>query len=255
MLVPPRSKRQGARVDAWMPPLLGGLVGLAVGSFVAALLLRWPQGRTLGGRSRCDGCSAALGAAELVPLLSFAAQRGRCRRCGARIDPRHPLLEAAGALVGAVALAVAPGWTGAAGALLGWFLLALGALDAEHRWLPDRLTLPLAALGLAFGLGAPGDRLIGLGAGFGSLWLIAWGYRRWRGREGLGGGDPKLFGALGAWLGWPALPPLLLAAAMLGLAAVLLARLRGERVAADDALPLGSLLAAAAFPLWCLMAA
>jgi leader peptidase (prepilin peptidase) / N-methyltransferase len=87
-------------------------------------------------------------------------------------------------------------------------------------------------------------------AGFGTLWLIGRGYRLVRGREGLGGGDPKLFGAIGAWLGWAALPHVLLLAGFVGLGSVLIARFRGKAVRATTRLPLGSLMAVAAWPLW-----
>jgi leader peptidase (prepilin peptidase) / N-methyltransferase len=211
----------------------------------------------LRGRSTCDGCGRTLRPAELVPLLSFLWLRGRCRTCGARIAPAHLLMETAAGLIGAVALLAHPGAAGLATALFGWWLLLLGALDAEHQWLPDRLTLPLIGAGLlaaAAGIGPPlPDRAIGAGAGFASLWLVAAAYRRLRGREGLGGGDPKLFAALGAWLGWAQLPFVLLGAGVLGLAAVAMKRLRGEAVAGTDRLPLGTLLALAAWPIWLLV--
>lgn len=234
--------------------MMGAAAGLIAGSFLSTLVMRWPRGRTLGGRSRCDGCGRTLRAADLVPLLSYALARGRCRACGAAIDPRHPAMEIAAALIGALAIGCAPGWAGVAGALFGWTLLTLGALDAEHRWLPDALTLPLLALGLACGFGALDDRLIGAAAGGGSLWLVNAGWRRWRGHDGLGGGDVKLFAALGAWLNWPALPPLMLMAALLGLASVACRHWRGDRVRRDEQLPLGTLLAAVAFPVWIAMA-
>jgi leader peptidase (prepilin peptidase)/N-methyltransferase len=193
-----------------------------------------------------------------VPVLSFLLLRGRCRTCGGRIAPAHPGMELAAGLVGAVALLAHPGALGAATALFGWWLLLLGALDAERQWLPDRLTLPLIPAGLAaawLGLGpALESRLIGAAAGFASLWAIGWGYRRLRGRDGLGGGDPKLFGALGAWLGWAQLPFVLLGAGLLGLGAVALRRVRGETVTGTDRLPLGTLLALAAWPIWLLIA-
>ena len=97
------------------------------------------------------------------------------------------------------------------------------------------------------------DRLIGGAAGFASLWLIAVAYRRARGREGLGGGDPKLFGAIGLALGWRLLPAVLLVAGMAGLGWVAFHHLRGRAMHADDALPLGTLLAIAAYPAWLLM--
>lgn len=232
------------------PVLLGALLGLVVGSFVAVLVRRWPAGRTIGGRSACDGCGTALRWWELVPLASHLALRGRCARCGGAIDPRHAMIELAGGAIGAVALGVAPDATGLAGAVLGWTLLALALLDLSHHWLPDRLTLPLVAGGLVIGTAAPVDRAIGAVAGFASLWLVAAAYRRARGRIGLGLGDAKLFAALGAWLGWRALPGVLLAASLLGLAAALVLRATGRSVGWTTRLPLGTLLAISGWGAW-----
>ncbi len=237
----------------------GAAAGAIVGSFLATILIRWPMGRSvLAGRSGCDSCGGQLRAVELVPILSFLAARGRCRRCGAAIDPRHLWVELAAASIGAVALIAHPGVGGFASALFGWWLLILAALDAEHHWLPDRLTLPLIPAGLLVALGGVGPsidaRLIGAAAGYASLALLAWTYRRLRGRVGLGGGDPKLFAAIGAWLGWTQLPFVLLGAGLLGLAALLLVRLRGGTVAGTDRLPLGTLMALAAWPIWLLLA-
>jgi leader peptidase (prepilin peptidase)/N-methyltransferase len=245
-------------MPAWRAALGAGL-GLIAGSFVATVAIRWPQGRRLlAGRSACDRCAAALGPFELVPLLSYAVQRGRCRRCAAPIDPRHPAIEAGAALVGGVALLAHAGALGLVSALLGWWLLLVALLDLEHQWLPDLLTLPLALLGLAAAwadFGPPlGERALGLAIGWAGLALIAALYRSLRGREGLGGGDPKLLGALGAWVGALQLPYMLLGAGLLGLAAALLMQLRGEAVAATTRLPLGTLLALIAWPIWLVVA-
>uniref|UniRef100_UPI001574FAF9 prepilin peptidase n=1 Tax=Sphingomonas bacterium TaxID=1895847 RepID=UPI001574FAF9 len=155
--------------------------------------------------------------------------------------------------------AVAPGVEGVVGAVFGWLLLALAALDLAAWWLPDRLVAPLAFAGVAGGLAGfdppLADRLIGGAGGFVLLWLVANGYRRLRGRVGLGGGDPKLFGAIGLWLGWRPLPAVLLVAALTGLGTVGFRWWRGEAVTRADALPLGALLAVAAFPAWLLMIA
>lgn len=235
------------------------LLGVIFGSFTATVLIRWPQGRSvLSGRSRCDECEAPLRPGEIVPLLSFALQRGRCRHCGARIDPRHLAVELAAGLVGMVALAAHPLPLALVTALLGWWLLAIALLDLEHHWLPDRLTLPLIPLGLAAawaGMGPPlAERAAGAAIGWAALALIAWLYRRLRGREGMGGGDPRLMAALGAWVGAWQLPAILLGAGLLGLAAVLAMRLRGEKVNATSRLPLGTLLALAAWPIWLVVA-
>lgn len=247
------------------PPLalaaaFGGVLGLIVGSFLATILIRWPAGGSaVAGRSRCDSCQAVLGPLDLVPLLSWLIRRGRCRRCGAAIDARHVTIELAAGLIGVVAALAHPLPLALVTACFGWWLLLVAALDLEHQWLPDALTLPLLALGLIAawaGFGPPlGERAVGAAAGWASLALIAFLYRRLRGREGMGGGDPKMFGAAGAWAGAWSLPAILLGAGLLGLAAVLAMRLRGQEVSATSRLPLGTLLALAAWPAWLLVAA
>lgn len=238
----------------------GLVLGAIAGSFLATLLIRWPQGGSaLAGRSCCDSCATPLGARDLVPILSYAAARGRCRHCRAPIDSRHVAVEIAAALIGLVAMLAHPLPLAAIGALLGWWLLLVAMLDLEHQWLPDRLTLPLIPLGLAAasaGFGpALAERAAGAAIGWAVLVLIGWAYRRLRGREGLGGGDPKLFAAIGAWLGAWQLPFVLLGAGLVGLAAILLMRLRGQAVAATTRLPLGTLMAITAWPIWLLVAA
>ena len=231
--------------------IAGGFVlGALIGSFIATLVLRWPQGRSvIAGRSHCDACGKILGPLELVPLLSFALSKGRCRSCGGRIDRHHFWVELAAAAIGAVSLV--PGWQGLAGALFGWVLLTLALLDVEHFWLPDRLTLPLLLVGLIIANEPPLiHRLIGAAAGYAVLALIALTYRAARGREGLGGGDPKLLAAIGAWLGWQALPFVLLAASLTGLGWAGIAALRGRAMSGQDRLPLGTLMAVAAWPIW-----
>ena len=182
-------------------PVIGGGLGLLLGSFIALLTARWPQGETILGRSRCDRCGVRLGALELVPVLSHIILRGRCRHCGQAIAARHWQIELAAAVIGAGLLWQFPALEGLLLALAGWWLLALLILDAEHQWLPDALTLPL----IPFALLLPGlpleQRLWGAGLGFAGLWLVGFAYKRLRGRDGLGGGDPKLLAGLGALLG------------------------------------------------------
>jgi leader peptidase (prepilin peptidase)/N-methyltransferase len=122
-----------------------------VGSFAGVLVRRLPRGQPVVlARSRCEGCGAALGAAELVPLLGYAWQRGQCRRCGGRIAPFHPAIELGALIVAAWAVAADQAglrlWFDCA---LGWTLLALAWIDAEWLVLPDPLTLPLVLAGLA----------------------------------------------------------------------------------------------------------
>ncbi len=190
----------------------------------------------------------------MIPVVSFVRLGGKCRHCGTRIRSVHLVAELACALVGATAFSVASTGVAVAGALFGWTLVALALLDLHHFWLPDRLTLPFAALGLvvaACGIGVPlRDSAIGATAGYLSLTSIAVAYRALRGRTGLGGGDPKLFMAVGAWVGWMMLPPVLLLASLIGLFSVALRNVRGHKVTGDARVPLGTLLAIAAWPAW-----
>lgn len=235
-------------------PLLLGVLGAVFGSFIVTVAIRWPQGRSaLQGRSACDGCDKALAAHELIPLFSWVIQRGRCRACGKAIHLAHPATEIAGLAIGVAAGLVAPGWEGVAGAVFGWLLLALAALDLAAFWLPNVLTGALAVTGIIDGIFfEPGwiDRILGALIGLGLLYLVAFTYRHARGREGLGGGDPKLFGAIGLWLGASMLAPVLLGASVTGLAVALAMKLSGREIGMTSRLPLGTLLAIAAFPAW-----
>lgn len=238
--------------------LCGAIAGAIAGSFLSTLILRWPQGRGIvRGRSACDGCGRVLAIRDLVPLLSALVQRGRCRTCGAGIDPLHIWIELGCAVIGALALAAMPDLGGVGWALLGWLLLTLAVLDWRHFWLPDALTWPLAFLGLTVGLWSTDatliDRIVGAAVGYGALLAIALGYRALRGREGLGLGDAKLLGALGAWFGWQALPFILLSGALLGLLVVLVSVIGGRRADAVTRVPLGTFLAIGAVPGWVVM--
>lgn len=241
-----------------LPPIWGAGAGAFLGaiaaSYVATLLRRWPQGQSAShGRSVCEGCGATLRWFELLPVISFGIQRGRCRRCAAPIAADHLLVELAGLTIGA---AIGWFWPVAEGlALLAGAMIAilLFALDARHQWLPHRLSWALAIWGLALGgwalAGVSGadfyDRLVGLVVGYASLTSIAIAYRWWSGRDGLGGGDPPLFAALGAVGGWQILPMTLFLASLGGLAVAVL-RLARARGSGEDwrqmRLPLGSLL-------------
>lgn len=142
--------------------------------------------------------------------------------------PSSPsLARAAGGLIGAAAVAVLaaleslqPAWL-AASCVLGWCLLALAWVDIREQRLPDLLTLPLMLAGLAEALllepEATLDRTIGAIGGYLAFRLLGAGYAALRGRTGLGQGDAKLLAAAGAWVGWAALPPLVLTAAIFAL--------------------------------------
>lgn len=216
-----------------------------VGSLLGVLARRLPEGRPVAlDRSRCESCGHTLGIAELVPVLSYLRQRGRCRHCGARIAPAHLWIELAATAVAASALPFADGPALWADCVLGWGLLALAWIDWTHLRLPDALTLPLLLAGLAatawLDPADTTDHATAALAGYAALRLLAIGYRRLRGREGLGGGDAKLLAAAGAWVGLAGLGPVLLVAAVTGVGAALV---RGGGLRAATVVPLGSCLA------------
>ena len=230
--------------------LLPLLIAPFIGSFAGVLIRRLPAGQPVAlARSACEACAAPLGPAELVPLLSYLRQHGRCRHCRAPIAPFHWHVELAALAVAAAALLLDPTriWADCA---LGWTLLTLAWIDAQTFRLPDILTLPLIPAGLLLawhedGLPAAADHAATAAAGFCIFRAVALAYRALRGRDGLGEGDAKLLAALGAWTGLAGLAPTILGAALAGLAAALLLRLRGQAVSAATAIPFGPCLALA----------
>lgn len=238
------------------------VIGSVSGSFINVLASRGPRAWGLSEEngpsglawppSQCEVCGRHLSPLELVPVASYLALRGRCRGCGAQIGQRHLLVEiAGGAIGGIVVLTWGLSIAGALFALFLFFLLALAVIDAETGYLPDALTFPALAAGLAAAwwlpTPTPAESAAGALAGGGGLWLIAETYRRMRGRDGLGGGDVKLFAAIGAWLGPSALPFVLLAASGSGLLVVGLGSLSTRsRLRLDSDVRFGPYLAAGA---------
>lgn len=205
------------------------------GSFLALFVRRWPAGvPVVTGRSRCEACKRTLAAGDLVPLFSWLRLKGRCRHCGAAIGLESPVFELAMLILALVVVPAAEpsGVRAFLWLVAGGLLLAVGVIDARHLTIPTAAVAVVGLLGLADGLIArtvlssfpdPSipDRMLGVFVGYGTMALLRHAYRRLRGREGLGGGDPLLMAALGAWLGWQTLPMALLLAAVTGLAFVL----------------------------------
>jgi len=237
--------------------LVFALLGLIFGSFIAAVTVRMPRDEDIVvARSRCMSCGATLKPWNLVPVFSWLIQRGKCAMCGASVSPRYILIECAAAAVGVWAALAFPDdlIRTTATAALGWQLLLIALIDAENFWLPDELTLPLIASGLIAAAvlvsGWPIDQIIGAVAGFGGLWLIAWTYKRLRGRDGMGSGDPILFAGVGAWVGWQGLPTTLLWACAVGFSLVLTFLITRKGVSATDRLPFGTFLAIGLWLTW-----
>jgi len=228
---------------------------LVVGSFLGVVIQRLPAGRSVFvGRSHCDHCQAALGMRDLIPLASWLACRGRCRHCGAALGLFLPLVELGALGIAIWAVLAVPGWLAWPTACFGWALLTLGWIDQRTYLLPDAITLPLAAAGLLVAwfidAGLIVDHIVGAVAGFLGLAVLARLYRAVRRREGLGGGDAKLFGALGAWVGWQGLPTVILYAAVSGLLWALAQHLRGEPLRLGRRLPFGPHLCLAGWLVW-----
>ncbi len=190
-------------------------------------------------RSRCGNCGHKIAALENIPIVSWLALRGKCSACGTRISARYPLVELATAL-----LFLGCAWTFGAtlqtvsAMLFCAVLVALTGIDLDTQLLPDQLTLPLLWIGLLlniFGLFARlPDAVIGAAAGYLTLWSVYWLFKLITGREGMGYGDFKLLGALGAWFGWQALPMLLLVSSVVGAVvgiAILVVQKKGRNTA------------------------
>ncbi len=235
-----------------MPPevwllLAAALLGLVVGSYINVVVHRLPRGEsTVTPRSRCPACGVAIRPLDNLPVVSYLLLRGRCRACGARIPVRYPVIEAATALLFVGCLrAFGPTPRALASALFAVLLLALAAIDLEHLLLPDRLTLPGAAAGLALQRWlAPTflEAVLGMLLGAGILILLVNTWYWLRGEEGMGLGDVNLLAMIGAFLGWKGMLVALLFGAVAG-AATGLALLAGGRLELRSKLPFGTFLA------------
>jgi leader peptidase (prepilin peptidase) / N-methyltransferase len=230
--------------EIFLSPLVLALFGLCIGSFLNVVIHRLPlmlergwkmESADLLGvaheetpaitlstpRSRCPACGHAIAWYENIPLASWLWLRARCSACKTPISARYPLVEVATALLFALV-----GWRfGAEPVALLWcffcaVLVALAGIDWDTTLLPDNLTLPLLWAGLAsaaLGWTIPlADAVWGAIVGYLSLWSVYWLFKLTTGKEGMGFGDFKLLAALGAWLGWKMILPIVLGASVIG---------------------------------------
>jgi leader peptidase (prepilin peptidase) / N-methyltransferase len=172
-------------------------------------------------RSHCPACGNAITALENIPVLSWAALRGRCSACKARISARYPLVELLGGIAAAwsaVRFGPSPAAFGAMVFL--WCIIAASFIDFDTQLLPDSLTLPLLWLGLLLNVGGVFTDLhsavIGAAAGYLVLWSVYWLFKLVTGKEGMGYGDFKLLAAIGAWCGWQMLPLTIILSSFIG---------------------------------------
>jgi leader peptidase (prepilin peptidase)/N-methyltransferase len=207
-------------------------------------------------RSACPHCNAGIKAHQNIPVLSYLLLGGKCANCGAPISPRYPIIEIATAVLSAaVVWHFGWHWQTVAALCFTWALVALTMIDLDHQVLPDVITLPLLWLGLLLSLAwhtglapptpvDPRSAIIGGAAGYLSLWLVYWSFKLATGKEGMGYGDFKLFGAFGAWMGWQMLPLIILLSAFAGaVVGIVLIVLRGRD--RNVPIPFGPYLAAA----------
>jgi len=209
--------------------LLAFTVGASVGSFLNVCIYRIPEDLSVvAPASRCPRCETPIAWYDNVPVLSWLVLRGRCRHCKAPIAARYPFVEALGGLLAVVAL-VRLGLTPMALVAFAFTaaLLLITFIDFDHFFIPDEVSLPGILVGLVVAPLAGGvslaDAAAGAALGGGVLWLVAWSYERLTGIEGMGFGDVKLLAMIGAFLGWQALPMVLLIASITGSLAGVLA--------------------------------
>ena len=258
------------------PPLLYGGVfvfGAIIGSFLNVVILRLPRVLEHDWRcqcrellelpagdekappglvfppSQCPKCGHRIKAWENIPILGWLLLRGKCSACSGSISWRYPLVELITATLFLVTLLhFGPTLQGFAALFLTAILIALTGIDADTQLLPDNMTLPLLWAGILvnfFGLFADlNSSVIGAIAGYLVLWLIYHLFRLLTGKEGMGYGDFKLLGALGAWMGWQLLPLIVLLSSVVG-AAVGLILMGTGRLKRDKPMPFGPFIAAA----------
>jgi leader peptidase (prepilin peptidase)/N-methyltransferase len=187
--------------------LIAGVLGLIVGSFLNVVIHRLPRGESIvSPPSRCPSCGARVAPFDNVPVVSWLLLGGKCRSCRSPISVRYPIIELSNAVLWALVLRSAPSWGDAAsGAFLVSSCLALLAIDYDHQILPDWITLPGIAVGLALAFVSvrrtPLEALLGAALGAGGLFLLAFTYEKIAGQEGMGLGDVKMLGMIGALLG------------------------------------------------------
>ncbi|MFC7516109.1 prepilin peptidase [Herbaspirillum sp. GCM10030257] len=255
-----------------LPTILAGVFGLLIGSFLNVVIHRMPKmmqresdnyvahesGKPLPHtdrynlmvpRSCCPHCGHQITALENIPVISYLVLRGKCRGCKAPISARYPIVELlTGTLSAFLVWRFGSGAAGLATLLFAYLLIAMTFIDADTQLLPDDLTLPLLWCGLLVNLNGVfvplNEAVIGAAAGYLVLWAVYWLFKLATGKEGMGYGDFKLLGALGAWLGWKMLPIIILLSSLVG-AVVGISLIAFARHGRNNPIPFGPYLAAA----------
>ncbi len=231
------------------------VLAAALGSFLNVCISRLPRGESIvSPPSHCPRCDTPIRAYDNIPLVSFAVLGGRCRACRTPISWRYPLVEALAVAAGVLVLwQLGATWDGARAFVFLLALIAVTFTDLEHHIIPDWITLPGILVGLAFQLypspRAVLDGLLGCLLGGGMFYVIAWLSPKVFGQEGMGGGDIKLAGMMGAFLGWKVVLVAVYVAVLVGgVGGVLLLLLGlkrlGQHLAFGPFLALGGIVAA-----------
>ena len=235
--------------------LFAFLFGSAIGSFLNVIRYGLPRGKGfVSGRSKCPGCGAMIAWYDNIPILSFVLLGGRCRKCSMAISWEYFITEVATGVCFVLIWLKFPPLEALAHFVFASILIACAGIDYDFRIIPDKLTIPGTALGLVFSLtllrgpsplGSLLDSVIGMAVGGGTLLAVSLLYRLIRGAEGMGGGDIKLMGMVGAFLGYKlALLTIFIASVGGAVVGVFLSRRASEGMRA--ALPFGVFLSPAA---------
>lgn len=200
-------------------------------------------------RSRCPHCGHQIRAWDNIPVIGWLLLRGRCSNCESPIALRYPVVEFATAAATCAVLAVfGPTWAAVWALVFTWALIALALIDIDTQLLPDSIVLPLLWLGLLVNVSGMfttlSEAVTGAAIGYGVLWSLYWAFRLLTGKEGMGYGDFKLMAAMGAWLGWQALPGVVLLASLTGIVAAVAMMLSGK-MDRQAPMPFGPFIAAA----------
>lgn len=198
------------------------LFGAVVGSFLNVCICRLPEGKSVVfPPSACPGCGSQIRWYDNIPIVSFLLLRARCRSCKAPISWRYPLVEALnGGLTLLLFLKFGPSLAFLALLIFCSSLVVITFIDLDHQIIPDEISLPGIVIGFAFSFFLPWNgwlnSIFGILLGGGSLFLVAWGYERLTGKEGMGGGDIKLLAMMGAFLGWRSILFIVFSASLVG---------------------------------------
>jgi leader peptidase (prepilin peptidase)/N-methyltransferase len=184
------------------------IFGLCIGSFLNVCIYRLPESKSIvHPRSMCPNCGTLIRFYDNIPILSYVALRGKCRHCEVSISLRYPLVELMSGIF-AVGVFLKFGITAEAVIYYTFIaaLLVITFIDIDHQIIPDAITLPGIPIFFGASLALPEisyvESILGILAGGGSLFLVAWLYHLLTKKEGMGGGDIKLLAMMGAIIGW-----------------------------------------------------